>query len=69
MANREMLNLWAEHREEIERICELLGHLEGNGIILWMSPRKPDAVVAEHFGIDLVELENERRALASTLNP
>ena len=63
MANREQLNLWDEKGKQIEEALELITHLECSEHIEWTSCQNPRQVVCQYFGIDIQELDKERRAL------
>ncbi len=63
MSDRHNLNLWAVHGEDVEHMLGLIDTMERNGHIEWVSTAQPRKVVCEYFGIDLPQLEVERRAL------
>ena len=58
------MELWAEHGSEIAAILEAIDKLEREDFLVWQSTRTPRNVVAEEIlGIDLAELDTERRAV------
>jgi hypothetical protein len=58
-----MLQLWADKKDVIEDTVDLLGRLIQDQSISWITIRNVHDVVSEFYGIDLRQLDRERREL------
>lgn len=60
---RDQLDRWKEYGDRVEDFVELISALESQGFLEWSSLVKPRSVICKHYGIDLAELDRQRRAL------
>ena len=58
-----MLQLWADKKNVIEDTVDFLERLIQDQAISWLTNRNVYDVVSEFYGIDLRQLDRERREL------